>query len=183
MLDVLRTFDNPSWLLLGTAPASSLFSSLDSWFESGRFLLWSHLRVPDRRDRPDELGEFWEICLAVLTLDQMLYRFVRRALSLGSLGERRVWMYVYMLLCVVPWLISAHCFTARSVYIVSGVWACLGTNTCTLTPGPAQTQLVINTWPTLPARPGQVTTLPSLPLQASKAPQLPSVLNTPLPAP
>ena len=37
-----------------------------------------------------------------------------------------------MLLCVVPWLISAHCFTARSVYMVSGVWACLGSNTCTL---------------------------------------------------
>ena len=83
-----------------------------------------------------------------------------------------------------PQLISAHCFTAQlSLYIVSGVWACLGTNTCTLTPGPrAQTQLMINTWPTLPP-PGLAKWPPFPPslFRPVKAPRLPLELSAPLP--
>ena len=73
--------------------------------------------------------------------------------------------------------ITNICTLLYSTKPVHCVW-CLGMSwehLYTRTPG-QQTQLVINTWPTLPARPGQVTTLPSLPLQASKAPQLPLVL-------
>ena len=81
--------------------------------------------------------------------------------------------------------ITNICTLLYSTKPVHCVW-CLGMSwehLYTRTPG-QQTQLVINTWPTLPARPGQASGhpsfLPSL-TRPVKAPQWPPVLSSPLP--